>query len=421
MTPPFTDLALLNLIVIIEITAVIAAVALLFAHGHYLHREEKSNQRLLGPVRELMPAVLEGTLNKSVMDTKANKLGVVRDFTWDSNCEPALVIVDENSQSSFLFPFSAKHTVMDVVLLRDEQKLVPAPNRFQSGIQLVVALPELFQIRLFNDFGRSLAGEEKRNLRLLAGRTDLLARAEAGCRSRWWWRRLHSLRLLTVLGAGETVGLSLLSDKNPVVRAQAAEWATNHPEPEVIRRLLRQLGDPANLCRFYVEDSLLRMGPIVVEPLVQYLSTHSGREIEEALKVAVGLPDPRFLQPALSLSKHGNPAVRVSAATLLGSIGGGQAVEALTALLRDTQAEVRATAASALGRLHHWPAVSELAGMLSDLDWHVRRSAGYALRASGPPGILLLRQSVSSGNQLAAEMARAALEFSDITTWEAAA
>jgi hypothetical protein len=53
---------------------------------------------------------------------------------------------------------------------------------------------------------------------------------------------------------------------------------------------------------------------------------------------------------------------------------------------------------------------------LGDSDWHVRRNAGCALRAVGPPGILLLRQSMNSKNELAAEMARAALEFSDINT-----
>jgi HEAT repeat protein len=218
------------------------------------------------------------------------------------------------------------------------------------------------------------------------------------------------------LCAGETVGLSLLSDKNLLVRAQAAEWATDHPRPEVVSRLLELLSDPESLCRFYVEDSLLRMGTIVVGRLAEYLNTHSGREVEDALKVCVGVPSPQFLDPALSLVKHESPAVRVLAAKLLGSIGGDQAVNALRKLLKDINAEVRATAASALGRLHYWPASSELADMLGDSDWHVRRNAGYALRAVGPPGILVLRQSMNSKNELAAEMARAALEFSDITT-----
>ena len=290
-----------------------------------------------------------------------------------------------------------------------------APSDFLSGTKLLFEMPKRFQISLFIDFGRSISGEERRNLRSLAENTGLLASAEAGCRSRWWWRRLHSLRLLNVLCAGEAVGFSLLSDRNPMVRAQAAEWAADHPEPKIISRLLELLGDPESLCRFHVEDSLLRMGAIVVGPMAEYLNTHSGREVEEALKVCVGVPSPQFLGPALSLMKHEKPAVRVLAAKLLGSIGGDQAVEALRKLFKDVNAEVRAAAASAVGRLHYWSTSSELAGMLGDSDWHVRRNAGYALRAVGPPGILVLRQSVNSKNELVAEMARAALKFSDIT------
>ena len=416
MTSPFADPALLWLIVEIEVATIVGALALLFAHGYYLHREANLRREILAPARQLLPAVLDGTLNKSVVDTDGNRRGVVRDFTWGSDGEPALVILDEDSQSSFLLSFSAERKVGDVVLIGASQKLVPVPSDFCSGAELLRALPESLRILLFIDFGRSISGEEKGNLRSLAQNTGVLANAEAGCRSLWWWRRLHSLRLLTVLHAGEDIGLSLLSDKNPLVRAQAAEWATDHPEPEVIKRLLELLGDPESLCRFYVEDSLLRMGPIVVDRLVEYLNTHIGKEIEEALKVSVGLPSPQFLEPALSLVKHENPAVRTLAASLLGSIGGDQAVETLRDLLKDTSAEVRATAASALGRLHYWPASSELADMLGDPDWYVRRNAGYALRAVGPPGILVLRQSTNNRNELAAEMARDALEFSDITT-----
>ena len=416
MISPFADMALLWLIAEILVATIVGALALLFLHAYYLDHEADSSRKLLTTVRRLMPAILEGTLNKPVADTEGNTFGVVRDLTWGSDGEPALVIADKNLQSSFLLPFSAERTV-DNTLLIESSKLIPAQwGSFPSGSKLLLTLPERFQIMLFIDFGRSISGEEKRNLRSLAENTGLIASTEAGCKSRWWWRRLHSLRLLSVLSAGETVGLSLLSDQNSCVRAQAAEWATDHPEPEVISRLLELLGDPDSLCRFHVEDSLLRMGTIVVDRLAEYLNTHSDREVEAALKVCIGVPSPQFLAPALSLMKHENPAVRVLIAKLLGSIGGDQAVDALRRLLKDINAEVRATAASALGGLHYWPASSELAGLLGDSDWHVRRNAGYALRSVGAPGILLLRQSMNSKNELAAEMARAALKFYDITT-----
>jgi hypothetical protein len=414
MTSPFADIALLWLIAKIMAATIAGALALLFMHAHYLYEEAGASRKLLTPFRRLLPAMLEGVLNKSVVGTDANMLGVVKDFAWDSDGEPALVVVNEDLQSSFLLPFSAERKVGDLIRIGSKQKLATTASDYSSGTKLLFELPERFQIALFTDFGRIISGEEKRNLRSLAENTGLLASTETGCMSSWWWQRLHSLRLLSVLGAGETVGFSMLSDENPMVRAQAAQWASDHPEPEIIGRLLELLGDPESLCRFHVEDSLSRMGTIVVDPMVGYLNTHGGREVEEALKVCVGIPSPQFLGSALSLTKHEKPAVRVLASELLGSIGGDQAVEALRKLFKDTNAEVRATAVSAVGKLHYWSASSELADMLGDPDWHVRRNAGYALRAVGPPGILVLGQSVNSKNELVAEMARAALEFSDI-------
>jgi hypothetical protein len=416
MTSPLIDMALLLFIAEILVAIIAGALALLFHHGYYLHEEANSTLRFLTPVRSLLPALLEGVLNKTVYDSEAKMLGVIKDITWNSDGDPALVIANEDLQSSVLLPFSAERKVGEFVRILPEQRLMTAPTDFTSGIRLLHEMPKRFQIALFIEFGRSISGEEKRNLRTLAESTGLLASAEADCRSRLWWRRLHGLRLLSVLCAGEAVGFSMLSDKNPMVRAQAAEWAAEHPEPQIISRLLELLGDPESLCRFHVQDSLLRMGTTVVSPMVEYLNKHSGREVEEALKVCVGVPSPQFLNSALSLLNHENPAVRTLTAELLGSIGGDQAVEALRNLLKDSNAEVRANAASALGKLRNWSASSELAGMLGDSDWHVRRNAGYALRSVGAPGILVLRQSMKSENGLTAEMARAALEFSDIAT-----
>ena len=108
-------MALLWLIAEIMAAIIVGALALLFLHAHYLYREANSSRKLLAPVRRLLPAVLEGVLNKSVVDMEANMLGVVKDFTWGSDGEPALVIVDEDLQSSFLFPFSAERSVGNYV------------------------------------------------------------------------------------------------------------------------------------------------------------------------------------------------------------------------------------------------------------------------------------------------------------------
>ena len=65
----------------------------------------------------------------------------------------------------------------------------------------------------------------------------------------------------------------LFLDRAALVRAQAAEWAVEHPTPAVINALLLLLGDAESLCRFAAQDALFRLGPLVAEPLVHLLGS----------------------------------------------------------------------------------------------------------------------------------------------------
>ena len=205
-------------------------------------------------------------------------------------------------------------------------------------------LPQDLRIRVLGELAASLGGAGREQLTQLAREVGLLEAAEALCRSRRWWRRLRGVRLLTMLGGGESVVPPLLRDPDPAVRAQAAEWAADHPLPQVTEALLALLGDPTSLCRAAVQDSLLRMGARAAEPLARYLASASGIGCEGALEVAAGSPDTRFLRPALTLAGDPSPRLRSRAAALLGALGGPEAVAALTVQLADPAPEGRAAA-----------------------------------------------------------------------------
>ena len=187
----------------------------------------------------------------------------------------------------------------------------------------------------------------------------------------------------------------LMRDPHPAVRAQAGEWAGDHPTAELIPSLLGLLTDPAKRCRFTAENSLLRMGGLAVRALVDYLSSHAGVDVEAAMAVAAGLAEPRFAGPALRLCRDPIPETRALAAGLLGQLGGSEAVAVLTELMGDSDSAVRAAAARAL----------------RDRAWDVRREAGRALRALGSPGILLLRRYLSDEDAFASDMARQVLDI----------
>jgi len=175
------------------------------------------------------------------------------------------------------------------------------------------------------------------------------------------------------------------------------------------------LTDPAKLCRFTAQNSLLRMGATVTPALTDYLAVHVGTAVEGALEVAVGLAEPRFAELALRLCRDSRPGTRCLAARLLGQLGGEEEVSVLKALLADADSTVRAAAARALGSLQHWPAAPALARALRDAAWDVRREAGLALRALGSPGILFLRRYLSDQDAFAADMARQVLDIPEST------
>jgi HEAT repeat protein len=223
------------------------------------------------------------------------------------------------------------------------------------------------------------------------------------------------VRLLTALGGGEEVVPRLFRDPHPAVRAEAAEWAGQHPTPRVIKRLILLLERPEAVGSWVLRDSLLRIGSPVIPLLAEFLESHSGAQAEPALEVAAGLADPRFAAAAERLCGDAEPTVRARAAVLAGAIGGDALVKQLEALLGDSEPSVRAAAAAALGRLGHWPAATRLAGMLRDPAWVVRSQSALAMRRLGSPGQLLLRRALDDRDRFAADIARQVLDMPETT------
>ncbi len=280
-----------------------------------------------------------------------------------------------------------------------------------SHVQWLKQIPERVLVRTLTNLARNLQGASQSRLTVMARALGLEERATALCTSRRWWRRLKGVQWFMWLDSGQQVVPHLLRDPHPLVRAQVVKWIADHPTPSLIVALVDALDDPDEMSRFAVKDSMHRIGAGIIAPLVRYLTTHSGPEVEPALTVAAGLTDKRLLQPVLALSGHGRPTVRSLAATVLGTLGGADSVKRLEALLHDAAPPVRAAAARALGSLDHWPSAPHLAGLLRDSAWEVRQEAGRALRDLGAPGTLYLRRALTDPDHFAADMARQILNL----------
>jgi HEAT repeat protein len=305
-----------------------------------------------------------------------------------------------------------KQFLRDLTAARDS--LARLLTRGTINVEEINALrraPRDAQVAAFLEASRNVTGMGKERLRFVAGEVSLLDRARKLCESRLWTRRLRGARVLARMDVADPIIEKLLMDPNPAVRAQAAEWAATHPAPSVIAIMLTMLADPATQARFAVQNSLLRMGSTVADPLASFLETHSGLPAESGLRVAESLAETRFLPAALRHSASEDVGVRSAAANLLGAIGGADAAARLVELLKDPDSIVRAAAAQGLGRMQHWPAAAQLAECLRDSTWRVRRDAGLALRAIGAPGALFLRRALKGNDPFAADMSQQVLDL----------
>jgi len=98
-------------------------------------------------------------------------------------------------------------------------------------IEFLQTVSPRLQIRIFSELASNVGGTQRNALTTIAHDLGLVSRAEQLCRSYWWWKRLYGARLFAMFGAGHEVLPSLLQDRSPWVRVQAAEWAADHPTP----------------------------------------------------------------------------------------------------------------------------------------------------------------------------------------------
>lgn len=277
--------------------------------------------------------------------------------------------------------------------------------------------------RLLLEIAPSLGGIQRARLGQVAEKMGVAETSRKWITSRWWWRRLEGVHLLSLLVNDDPVLLALMDDTHPTVRAQAIEWAGGHiarharseaSSPAVVTKLVERLGDSSNLCRYAARDSVTRAGGVTAAAIAARLS-QPGPNLVTFLEVAASQPDPRFEVSARTLTTNVDPAIRACAARLLGMLGTEAGVGALELMLADEFAEVRAAAAFALGRIGHWPSAMAVADLLADAQWEVRKAAGEALVAMGPPGFLVLRRRASEAQSDASDLASLMLAMVDLS------
>jgi HEAT repeat protein len=203
---------------------------------------------------------------------------------------------------------------------------------------------------------------------------------------------------------------TLVTDRSPDVRAQAAAWCAATPTPSAIKHLIVLLNDPDGRCRFAAQDALIRIGLPGSQALVDALETSAGELTMRILKVASAMGDERFYGRASALTTNPSPDIRALAVAALARTGNAQAGPTLVALLDDESSSVALSAAAGIAKLAFWPGAAQVEPLLSHPAWNLRKQAGLTLLALGGPGSVLLRAN-ALGDGPAAEMAIQTLQL----------
>ncbi|MBU2510114.1 HEAT repeat domain-containing protein [bacterium] len=123
--------------------------------------------------------------------------------------------------------------------------------------------------------------------------------------------------------------------------------------------------------------------------------------LEEARSLHNQGKDGEALKMAAKYLKDGDPAVRIEAANLVGSIGGDEAGKLLMPVMDDEDAEVQVAAIDNIGKIKYEPASKKLVAMSISTDGDVFEAVGGAIRNIGAPAIELLVKRYNSTSDTA--------------------
>ena len=275
-------------------------------------------------------------------------------------------------------------------------------------------MSERYVVNVMMDLAPSVNGTSRSILISLAEDVGLLGFARVGVGSRRWSKRLYCARVLAAFGVPSESQPTLLHDRSPEVRAQAAAWCVATPGSWDIPGLVAMLGDEDGRCRFAAQDALIRIGLPASAALLRALEGADVATTRHVLRVAAAMGDGRFFPPAEARLGDLSPVTRALAVAVVARTGDPGAGPALIDRLDDRAEEVVLAATIGLAKLGYWPGAVAVEVLLSHPTWEVRKQAGLTLLALGPPGVVLLRAS-APGVGPAAEMAEQALQLRSLS------
>ncbi|MHA2315337.1 MAG: HEAT repeat domain-containing protein, partial [Candidatus Hermodarchaeia archaeon] len=152
----------------------------------------------------------------------------------------------------------------------------------------------------------------------------------------------------------------------------------------LIDELIARLGDENKDIRQSSVNTLVKIGPSVVQSLIKALGDRDENVRSNATTVLGEIGDPSAVQRLIKALRDEDEGVKLSAAVALGFIGQ-PAVQSLIKALGDRDENVRSKAAAALGKIGDPQAITPLIKALGDENSTVRQFVVGALKDIGDP------------------------------------
>jgi HEAT repeat protein len=143
--------------------------------------------------------------------------------------------------------------------------------------------------------------------------------------------------------------------------------------------LLNAFNDPDYYVRLNTIEGLVKIGKPAVKPLIEILKNEDPAMRMSAAEILGKIGDVRALRPLVALLEDEDATVRIYVINALGELRSESALKPLLKFVSDEDPEARKSLAEALGKIDNNMALKPLIKLLEDPNIRVRESAARAL------------------------------------------
>ena len=233
-----------------------------------------------------------------------------------------------------------------------------------------------------------------------------------------WAERAHAVQILGNLALPACVPTlgAVLRDRyeDASIRASAGEALAKIKDPDAVPALIQEMREVDEHATPLLAEAVVRFGKMATSAALGLLSDQDNPAVRVwAARILGSIGDSAAIEPLISRLRDRQELLRAAAANALGSFGDRRALQPLMqVMLRDPAPQVRAQAATAVGQIAGDQAASILVAAFSDPDFATRLRAIEAFESMQLSDTTALERALNDSNAEVRKRAAVALDRS---------